>query len=178
MALISASQATISRALPARGGRWYAKVHPRFSWAIGKPTRSIQCASLDPAGGVWKPAWKCNASDYKVPQHGSFLRPFSNGVVLVNPANTSDADVPLGGRFFDPAQPEAPAISKLTVGANTGRILLAKLKLDDSAAQVLDGAAPTRPAWLWERLNTFIRTSNTSGACGRSHHRQLRHGYR
>eukprot|EP01049_Picozoa_sp_SAG25_P001836 SAG25_NODE_87_length_16363_cov_40.489179_10_plen_187_part_00 len=104
----------------------HAKIHPRFYYPIGRPTKTEKCASLNPSGGVWNPVWACNVSKYRVEGHQSYLRPFSGGVVLVNPSNHSDHGVPLGGKFFDPdkSEPQVKEVSTITMPPHTGKMML------------------------------------------------------
>ena len=100
------------------------KIHERYFWAIGRPTRTIPCGSLDPAGGVWQPSWSCNCTGYRVHGHASYMRPFTGGVVVVNAGNTTDEAVPLGGSFVDPERPAGGKVAAVAMAAHTGRVLL------------------------------------------------------
>ena len=106
----------------------FAKIHERYSWPIGTPTQTHKCASIDPSGGTWAPGWNCTAAlnAYQVRGHSSYLRTFSNGVVLVNPSNASDTNVPLGGKkYTDPTTKQQ--VAAVTLPARTGKLLLSHL---------------------------------------------------
>ena len=90
------------------GGRRYAHVHPRYFYDIGKPQRSV------------KPE---DVNSYKLPNpHTTYTRPFSKGLVLVNPYNTTDHDVRLNGSYLNPDTKQV--MSSLNVAAQSGYILL------------------------------------------------------
>ena len=87
------------------GTRRYAYVHPRYSLEIGTPQKSAQ-----------------NVSEYQVAGHSSYLRPFSGGIVVVNPSNQTDSQLDLGGSFYDPVSKKKT--STLVPEAQTGHILV------------------------------------------------------
>ena len=90
------------------GERRYAHVHPRYFYDIGKPQRSV------------KPE---DVNSYKLPNpHTTYTRPFSKGLVLVNPYNTTDHNVRLNGSYFNPDTKQV--MSSLNVAAQSGYILL------------------------------------------------------
>jgi hypothetical protein len=88
-------------------GQRFAQVSPRYYWAIGKPAESRAPSDLD---------------GYKLAGHSTYMRKFTNGLVLVNPATTADTPIALGGTYIDP---EAGAsVQSITLAATTGKILL------------------------------------------------------
>ena len=104
----------------------FAKIHQRYYYAVGAPTQTVKCTSLDPSGGVWAPKWNCSVAGYKIDGHSSFRRPFTNGIVVVNPSNTSDTGVPLGDKFVDPENAAKGEFTEVTMGPHSGKIFLRK----------------------------------------------------
>lgn len=63
-----------------------------------------------------------DVDEYQVPGHGTYLRSYSGGIVLVNPFPETDSNVPLGGTYWDPET--GTEMDSVTMPPNTGRILL------------------------------------------------------
>ena len=75
---------------------------------------------------IFQPASSINVQHdldgYKLAGHSTYMRKFTNGLVLVNPATTADTPIALGGTYIDP---EAGAsVQSITLAATTGKILL------------------------------------------------------
>ena len=85
----------------------YAHVHDRYFWPIGDPAESRKPDDLD---------------GYRVPEHQSYMRRFTNGLVLVNPTTEADADIRLDRAYIDPETGQS--ISSATMEAQSGRLLL------------------------------------------------------
>jgi hypothetical protein len=85
----------------------YAYVHPRYTWPIGTPTRTVAPDDI---------------KDYQPHGHMSFLRPFTGGIVVVNPYNQTDGQVKLNGTFYDPVSERM--VEVIDSEAQTGYILL------------------------------------------------------
>ena len=88
-------------------GKRYAYVHPRYTWPIGTPTRTVAPDDI---------------VEYQPHGHTSFVRPFTGGMVVVNPYNQTDTQVRLNGTFFDPVSQKM--VEVIDSEAQTGYILL------------------------------------------------------
>lgn len=85
----------------------YAHVHERYSWNIGRPTLTV-----DPS----------NMTAYVQQGTHTFVRPFTNGIVLVNPQPTADTQVALGGEYHDPTT--GKIYTEVDMSEQSGQILL------------------------------------------------------
>ena len=83
------------------------EIHPRYFWPIGNPVQEYTDANID---------------QYKPTGHVSYVRRFSNGIVLVNPTNNADNNVPLGANYKDPGT--HVEMTAVNMPAKSGRILL------------------------------------------------------
>jgi hypothetical protein len=88
-------------------GKRYAHVHPRYTWPIGTPMRTVAPEDI---------------KDYQPHGHTSFVRPFTGGIVVVNPYNQTDSQVKLNGTFYNPVSQTMVEI--IDSEAQTGYILL------------------------------------------------------
>lgn len=88
-------------------GLRYAFVHPRYSWPIGLPTKTVKPEQI---------------TDYQPNNHISFVRPFSNGLVVVNPHSQTDNNLSLNGTYHDPTT--GKIVTSLTADSKSGYILL------------------------------------------------------
>ena len=91
------------------GGKRYAYVHPRYTWPIGKPSKTVPAVRI---------------MEYQAHGHKSFVRPFTGGMVVVNPYNQTDTQIYLDGSYYDPVS--QTMVDALTSKAQTGYILLKK----------------------------------------------------
>ena len=110
---VNASNTLTRFGLPAfyqENGRRFAHVHERYSWPIGEPTLTHVPNDID---------------KYQPSGHLSYVRPFSNGLVVVNPHNTTDHALSLGDTYTNPQTGEK--VSSLDVTPQTGFILLKKV---------------------------------------------------
>ena len=88
-------------------GSRYAFVHPRYLWPIGAPTKTVNPEHI---------------TDYQPNNHISFVRPFSNGIVVVNPHNQTDNNLSLNGTYHDPTTGQI--VTSLTADSQSGYIFL------------------------------------------------------
>ncbi len=91
---------------PKSGAERRIELPPWFQWDIGRPSETR--LSADFAG-------------YRLPGKTVFQRRFSNGLVLVNPADTGATTITLAQPFFDPLA--GATVTELTLPAKTARIL-------------------------------------------------------
>jgi len=89
-----------------RDQRRFVKLHRQYFWPIGDPAETVPPEKLD---------------KYRVGK-STYMRRFTNGVVLVNSSEEGEEDVRLDGEYVDPETGER--FRSVTMQAKTGKILL------------------------------------------------------
>ena len=88
-------------------GKRFVFVHRRYAWPLGEPAQTFSSDNID---------------KYRPEGHASYVRKFTNGLILVNPTTTIDKDVKFDRAYFDPVT--RTSTSSVDVPANSGMILL------------------------------------------------------
>ena len=89
------------------GSARYAYLHPRYTWPIGEPAETKTYDLID---------------QYKPAGHSSYLRRFTNGLAIVNPASSADNGIALGRDYLDPETDQTT--STLDMAPHTGKVFL------------------------------------------------------
>lgn len=92
------------------GGKGHVRpwLHPIFFLDVGQPTHT-----------------EVLIERYRVNGHSTYVRTFERGIALYNPAASTDHDIPLGGTYVDPWDPQCtPLTTYLQLAASSGAVLV------------------------------------------------------